>query len=255
MGTCIWCRRSTGQEPVEHIIPDSLRCPPDMVLRDGEVCAKCNNRLSRLDQALVSEFELARFIAGVPNKNGHPPSISTRPNAGGGSVDGKPHLDVNMEPHSVETTYGRRIGGRTGRVEDLHMKMEHCGLFGKGTVSQGGICNSKRAVRAIHKVAFEAFAKHHGVKRALRPDFDAVRRFVERGTGERTVILIPAVDGVEYQNQVLRNEGDVFNPCVQAFRIAFMRFFVDLSPDERHLPEIKQKCKEHLGDKWTWAPL
>src|ERR1700690_2605137 len=80
---CIWCRKQTSVEPEEHIIPDSLGCPDDLIFRNGEVCGKCNGKNGVLDQALIAEFDIARIMASVPNKKGKPPQIATRANAEG----------------------------------------------------------------------------------------------------------------------------------------------------------------------------
>jgi len=43
--TCIWCKSEHTDRSVEHIVPESLGCPRELVLRNGEVCDVCNSRL------------------------------------------------------------------------------------------------------------------------------------------------------------------------------------------------------------------
>jgi HNH endonuclease len=62
---CIWCTKLNASTAVEHIIPEALGCPNGFVLKDGAVCESCNNNLGHLDQAVLDEFDMLVFLAGV----------------------------------------------------------------------------------------------------------------------------------------------------------------------------------------------
>src|ERR1700683_2443969 len=123
---CIWCLTdSKAIQPEEHIIPDSIGCPDDLVFRNGEVCGRCNNQLAKLDQSIISEFGMFKFMAGVPNKRGKPPEISTWPAIHGFYTrEGKPHIDLNLEKTPRKGMDGRGLGpyrkGERGLTFKVH---------------------------------------------------------------------------------------------------------------------------------------
>lgn len=254
---CLWCKRATMPPiPEEHIIPDSLGCPADFVFRNGEVCGRCNNRNARLDQALVSDFEIHRFITGVPNKKGRAPTISTRANARGASKGGESYIFVN-EGRQVEHTPFGNLAPLKHRESDLRLSIHPTGMAEcEITLTQKGVCNSKASVRALHKIALSLLARHAGVAHAMSNRYDAIRQFVLTGSGERTAILVSAGEGMEYRNEIYASTGAVFPAEVVAFRLVAICFLIDLSPSQEHLPAIKGFCSQLLGMRnWTWAPI
>jgi len=252
---CLWCGRATGKEPVEHIIPDSLGCPPGLIFTDGEVCARCNNRFSRLDQILIREFDMVRFMAGVPNKKGRQPTIAMRSNTKARYTDGGPYIEINMETHSVRNARGETIGANTRDSRSLAVHVQKVGALGEARVSQEGLCNSRDACRALHKVAFSLFAKQLGMERARGRRFDPVREYVRSGRGNRKVLLAAACQGFSYHNATFQSDGSELDSEVSAFRIAMVCFFVDLSPEQSWLPTLMSKFTGCLRDSWTWVPL
>lgn len=253
---CIWCRKQTSAEPAEHIIPDSLGCPDDLVLRNGEVCGKCNGKNAALDQAIIAEFDVARIVAGVPNKKGRPPQIAHRPNAEGGYRDGQPFINVNMDRAKLVGGNNRNLKPFANRPNDLEMSAEAISRTeGKFTIDQNGLCNTKQCVRALHKIALEVFAQKFGVEEALSSRYDAVRDFVIRGKAERVALLAPASDRFEYKNFAATSDGTVFPIDVVVFQLVVIGFTVDLSPSQESLSALKQKHSEILGTNWTWTPI
>lgn len=87
---CIWCKRPVRKTNIEHILPESLGCPPQFVLQ-GCVCMSCNNSLGHVDQALLKQFEIVAFMHGVPRKGGG----RRRLTAGQGSEDAVATLGLN----------------------------------------------------------------------------------------------------------------------------------------------------------------
>lgn len=252
---CLWCGHKTGKEPVEHIIPDSLGCPSDLVFVDGEVCARCNNRFSRLDQMLIREFDMMRFLAEIPNKKGKSPTVAMRPNTKGRCTVHGPHLEINMENYPVKNSLGETIGAYTGDSRSFHMQMQQFGVLGQAKIRQEGLCNSKDACRALHKVAFSLFAKQQGIQKALNPRYDPIRNYVRSGQESRIVLIVVDRQNFSFQNTAYQSDSSKFDAEISAFRLAMVNFFVDLSPKQSWLPQMRNMLTKCLGDKWTWVPL
>jgi hypothetical protein len=157
---CIWCLNETAPSASEeHIIPESLGCPAGLVFKNGEVCSDCNSRLSLLDQAITAEFDIARIVAGVPNKRGKPAEIATRSNAEGGRRDGRPFINVNMERKITVQGQKRQLKPFAGRRSDLNLEWtETSPGMATASVTQDGVCNTRTCVRALHKIALSVFA-------------------------------------------------------------------------------------------------
>ena len=104
---CIWCLGDFPKLSREHAIPESLGCPDDLVLTNV-ACARCNNALATLDQALLKQFEPITVMYGVPRKGGRPPTIDGwRAIASRHRADG-PHMFLNAGPGVVEAG-GKRL--------------------------------------------------------------------------------------------------------------------------------------------------
>lgn len=256
--TCIWCKREvSGKQPIEHIIPDSLGCPEDMVLRDGEVCGRCNNKLARLDQTLISEFEMVRFRAGVPTKHSRFPTIATKGSLRGFyKKDGEPHIEVNLDPHPVQTPDGSGLAAYRAGANGISLKVDGLPAGVMFEVRQSGICNSVRAVRALHKIGLAAYAKRHG-DAALAAQFDSVRNYVTRGEGNRIAFIADIFPPNQYATQVNYADGSVLPESVVCIRIARLGFFVDLSSAQSAVPKIKSILADfgNRGMSWTWTPI
>lgn len=75
---CIWCLKPSTDSDKEHIFPEALGCPPELMLPGHAVCRKCNNDLAHLDLAVIDDFDFSRFLYGIPRKKNRPPEISGR---------------------------------------------------------------------------------------------------------------------------------------------------------------------------------
>ena len=73
---CIWCKEDFEKLSLEHGIPEGLACPPELELHDV-ACVGCNNALSRVDRALVKQFEMLTVLYGVRRKKGRAPTINS----------------------------------------------------------------------------------------------------------------------------------------------------------------------------------
>jgi hypothetical protein len=253
---CIWCKQVRQPAAVEHIIPDSLGCPPDLIFRKGEVCQRCNNRFSALDQAIVADFELFKFWSGVPSKGKRLPTIATRGNIVGRYVT-PDHAEIfmNMDPKSVRTHDGRVVGPFKGTARNVTGTMKDLdGGMASGTIRQHGVCNSKSAIRGLHKIALEVLAFYLGVDEACKSAYDSVRVFVRKGKGRRVVLLLPCGDS-QYRNEVIRPCGPTDEQCVVGFRLGAVRFVVDLSHDQHFIDILRSICRSAYGSNWTWVPI
>src|SRR5918995_740309 len=106
---CIWCKKPNVDTDIEHIIPEALGCPEGFVLTAGAVCGSCNNNLGHLDQAVIDEFDIPAFIAGVRGKRGRPPKINSRGNMFGTWGESGPVIHVNMGRNPIKAEGGHLL--------------------------------------------------------------------------------------------------------------------------------------------------
>ena len=131
MKTCIWCKTESTKIAVEHIIPDALGCPPDLVLSDGEVCESCNNRLGHLDQAVAEEFDFMAFEENIPRKGGRPPAILSRGNVVATKGPAGSEMSFNMERYPVRAHDGSVLGARGKSRRNVNATFERDGPFAR----------------------------------------------------------------------------------------------------------------------------
>lgn len=93
---CIWHKDESKEIDQAHIIPEALGCPENLVLRNGEECKNCNNRLAYIDRALIDSFDVLRFHVGQPTKKGKPPQVTGRPNVFASFDKHGPIIEVNF---------------------------------------------------------------------------------------------------------------------------------------------------------------
>jgi hypothetical protein len=110
MTNCIWCTEATEDLAEEHIIPDAIGCPYDLILRNGEVCKSCNNRLGHLDRAVADEFDMVAFNENVPRKDGKAAAIRSRGNVVATRSPTGSVMTINMEKRSVKAHDGTTVG-------------------------------------------------------------------------------------------------------------------------------------------------
>jgi hypothetical protein len=176
---CIWCGM-LSESTLEHILPDSLGCPPQFVLEKG-VCKKCNNGLADLDGALLKQFEIVAFMAGVPKKGGRPPSIDTWAGIAARVGASGPEMHINAGPQSIEA-FGRKLNPISPAKGLSDHKFTADSGVGKVSFSQT-FGDDPKFVRAIYKVAFSSFTFYQGIQAANNPLHDDVRAFVKHGKG------------------------------------------------------------------------
>lgn len=254
MKRCIWCERLNDSRAIEHIIPEALGCPSDFVLKDGSVCDECNNKLGHLDKAVIDEFDIVVFQAGVRRKRNRPPEIKSRGNlVGEYGPEGK-FLVLNMESYPVKGPKGSLIAPYRGGDRNVKGTIQRVGDVYKLSFSVP-IGKNKKFRRGIVKIGFSSFAYFLGLQLALSRDFDPIRQFVKTGKGERPILLMPSGD-TNYLNRVWPPYQNDMGQYAITFRIAFVEFLVDLSPQASLFPELKAKAEHMYGkDGWGYLPL
>ncbi len=186
---CIWCdKKNTGS--VEHILPESLGCPSEFILRKG-VCQKCNNGFSRLDRALLTPFEIITFIKQIPRKRGKLPTVDGfRTFSSGYDTDG-PIMFMNREKHSITMPGGQTLKGTT-KLDPIKNAKWEWQLDGQVKSSfQQELRFDRKAVRCLFKIALESIAYFEGLETARDKRFDDVRHFVMKGGGNFRAVLMP----------------------------------------------------------------
>lgn len=249
---CIWCGRPSGPgEPPEHIVPEAIGCPENMVLVSGEVCAACNHGLAHLDQALIDDLEVYAYVAGVPRKKG-PPAIHSHGNVSGEVKNGHATTHFNMGPAHVDLPNGRKLSGFKGRARDINARFSQQG--NTATVEfEVSFGRSPKVARALVKMAAEYFCWSLGRDEAARMIVGAVADFVLHGKGDKPVIL-GAPDTTKYQHSfghIGKHDGDWF--C--SFRLAHFEVVVDLGAGRRVFDTMAPRLHQNLGPTgWTTLP-
>lgn len=206
MSTCIFCLEPTSEEPVEHILPESLvghrkfkaqiegplhaEIDDYLVLDADEVCSSCNTeRLNRLDEYLQEQLGFLKVVWNdIGTKRGKPAKVE-RPGLFARREEGQPRVILNDEDEAITTDDGIVVrpaddSPRTVEMKDLEIK----GRRASFKMSQRMRLN-KRVVRALHKIAFEALCHRKGAEFVLDEAFDPVREYVLHGRGSRQIVF------------------------------------------------------------------
>jgi len=251
---CIWCKRPVRKASIEHILPDSLGCPPDFLLRDC-VCMACNNGLGHVDQALLRQFEIVAFMRGIRRKGGLAPIINNWAAIRGHYGITGPEIFINAGPQTVEAL-GKNLRAASPR-NGIHAVMND----GPHIVGQETQISFKQEFgldpkfrRAIYKVAFGTLAYHLGAAEALREAYDPVRAFVRKGEGDFDVVMMGGggCDGSHYFCPPLVPEGCAL-PVVD-LGVFGVTFGVDLDPEQHGLALMVARLTEREVQNWMILP-
>lgn len=251
---CIWCKRPIRKANIEHILPDSLGCPPEFLLRDC-VCMACNNGLGHVDQALLRQFEIVAFMRGIRRKGGRPPIINNWAAIRGQYGAKGPEIFINAGPQTVEAL-GKNLHAASPS-NGIHAVMNS----GPNIVGQESQVSFKQEFgrdrkfrRAIYKVAFGTLAYHLGAAEALRDAYDPVRAFVRKGQGDFDVLMMSGgeADGGHYFCRPLVPEGCTF-PIID-MGIFGVTFGVDLDPEQQGLAQMRARLTEREVQNWMIVP-
>ena len=169
---CIYCLTVEGDfASEEHVIPEAFGVD-DMVIQ-GLVCGACNNRMSRLDQALC-EFEP---LALLRVQNVQVTKKGKFPRAEFGHF-----IAMKTKPRSL--LFISKTGRPLFRTEPLEDGKVRLSL----NAASGRKIDILRIARAVFKIGLGAVAFHEPLF-AFHPRFDAARRFI-RGEAQMPNHLI-----------------------------------------------------------------
>jgi hypothetical protein len=238
---CIWCKNDFAKLSLEHGIPEGLACPPDLELRDV-ACTACNNGLSRVDRALLKQFEALTVMYGVPRKRGRSPTINSWQAIRSSQRPDGPHISINGGPGIVEAE-GRplRPASKANGITDVWVKPETGQL---GFSQEFG--NDPLFLPALYKIGLNLVAKHFGAAEAASDRYDHVRAFVLRHPG--AVMLTAALA-----------DNSIFAPVTEAavftkpgrpfpmFRVTILgvTFLLDMAPDQVSLRDLRGAAMLH----------
>jgi hypothetical protein len=251
---CIWCKRPVRKANVEHILPDSLGCPPDFVLRDC-VCMACNNGLGHVDQALLRQFEIIAFVHGIRRKGGRPPVINNWAAIRGRHGPTGPEIFINAGPQTVEAL-GRNLHAASPR-NGIHAVTNDgpriVGQQSRISFSQE-FGREPKFRRAVYKVAFGTLAYHLGAAEALRNVYDPVRAFVRKGHGDFDVLMMSGGDMAEahYFCRPIIPEGCILP--VLDIAIFGINFGLDLDPEQAGLAQMRARLTQRRARNWMILP-
>lgn len=174
---CVVCKEATsGNEPLEHILPEGLG-NTEHVLRRGVVCGRCNNYFARKVEKPFLELPTIvalRFEQAVPSKKGLVPAQN------GMFLQGRCRVQAIREPHSWETKFSL-----PKEVVPLISNLDR-GTFIFPTIPTA-IEPSVIVARFVGKVGIEAFASRMENDDGLLEEMveteslDALRHFVRQG--------------------------------------------------------------------------
>lgn len=248
---CIWCLKAIRAESEEHVLPDALGCPPELVLEQG-VCRACNNGLGHVDQALIRQFEIAAFVAGVPRKKGRPPAINMWAPIKGRCVDGHREIHLNAGPQAVETL-GRQLPAANAANGITKVAFDAPAVGEGATISfKQEIGREPKLARALLKVALGTIAINCGVAHARGAMFDAVRAFVRKGTGEFGILMTEGRPDRARHVGVWAQADDPY-PLVE-ISLFGITFVVDTDPAQKGLARLRAAFEQDGGARWMILP-
>jgi hypothetical protein len=231
---CMWCGEPT-KGTLEHILPESLGCPPDFVLKAG-VCASCNNGLGHVDQALLHEFELIACLAGVPRKGGGPPAIHSWAAIAATRTASGPEWHLNAGPQVIPAL-GKNLAAAKPSNGISNVQFKTGDGIGKVTFDQA-FGKHPKFVRAIYKVAFGALAYFEGLDAACAAKYDPVRAFVKKGEGKFRALMFTSVHEPVHCFEPPHKLAGSEYPVVP-MTIFGVGFLADLDPDQKGLAHLQ----------------
>ncbi|WP_192247414.1 HNH endonuclease [Mesorhizobium caraganae] len=247
---CIWCGAATFDPSLEHILPEALGCPPGFVL-SNDVCAKCNNGFGHLDRALLRQFELITFLGNVPRKRGKAPSLDSWSSILGRYTEAGPELHINGGPGPAEA-FGKRLkpAQATKDLENLSFKATDGFATVKFSQRFG---DDPKFVRALYKVAFGVAVYWLGPAVASTPEMAAVKKFVRKGRGEFSAVLIAGSGRHDHHFEPPYREEDTAYLAV-GMRIFGIDFVTDFDPGQRLTAKMETLLTAKRHQNWTILP-
>lgn len=231
---CIYCKKTEANYSVEHIIPDSIGCPPDLILKH-EVCEKCNNKLAVLDNRVIQEYDLIRWMSEIPNKKGKIPKISSIRNVytdDKGMMGDKKRIVFNSDskPVKIEKTdiilpgYRKNSSAIDGTLKiknnEAHFKLSRT------------FDTDRKFIRGIYKIGFEMQCLLEGKEKILSPFYDQYRDFIYHDIGDMELVFQYNNDHKIF-NSLLNTYSNDAGRAMIVFRLLVLTYIVNLTNDEK----------------------
>jgi hypothetical protein len=232
---CIWCKEEFAKLSLEHGIPEGLACPEELVMNDV-ACTACNNGLSRIDRALIKQFEMITVMYGVPRKKGRAPMINSWKAIRGQQRADGPHIHLNAGPGAVEAD-GQPLypASKANGISNVWMRPETGQV---GFSQQFG--DDRRFLPALYKIGLNLVAKQFGPAAAASEKYDHVRAFVRLDPGapaltavlDRQVVFAPVTE-----TSLIGKPGRPY----PTFRVTILgvTFVIDMAPDQPTLRDLR----------------
>jgi hypothetical protein len=253
MKKCIWCLGNVVKDNIEHIIPEALGCP-DRFHLVGCVCELCNNSLGHLDQAVVDDFDIPAFMAGVRRKKGRMPQVFNRGNFVAKHTDEGPTFLINMERNEVHGKHNTHLARFGASKRNIRASFDVNGKFANIKFSTK-IGESPKFVRGIYKIAFSSLAYFIGADEAVNQKYSQIRDFVRKGEGTRKIIMISPED-TQYRNQVWPPYRSIATgEYAIGFRLSMIEFIVDLTPNMTLFPSLLSQLRNADTLNWSYLPV
>jgi hypothetical protein len=237
--TCIYCLRpSIGPYQKAHIFPESIFGDHrDLVLRNGEVCGKCNNRLARLEAAFKDRLGIIPLLVGPGrNKAGIPTTVNV-PGIWASRDPRDPRIRVNASRRPATFGGGQRVMPALHPDERIEFVPLEQGPEGHLFRIGHGMRLDDVFIRMLTKIGFETICFHRGAEYCADLRWHRVRAFFLRSEGERTYAMPkslefkPGPGGTIYVSVGIRLEPvytDYGEEWLAAIRVG-PSFAVDLS--------------------------
>ena len=195
------------------------------------------------------------FQAGIPRKKGRPPGITSRGNVYGFKGANGPEIFFNMAPMPIAATDGSRVAAYRGSERNIKASFEREGPYARISfrVTFG---QAKKFQRGIYKIALSALAYFIGVNELYKPKYDRLRQYVRKGSGTRHFMVLAEADPDNYFHKFVHPFVSPTGDYALEFRLACVRFIVDLSESESHLSRIAETAQREVGESgWTIVPI
>lgn len=225
---------------LEHILPESLGCPKDFVLKNG-VCLRCNNKNSKLDRALLKPFELITVMKGIPRKRGRAPTIDGFSTLSSTHGPSGAEIFFNRERFSVTTPSGKRLGPASAKDEVRKFEVKHVNGNQVNVSIQMQLRFGRQAVRGLFKAALESVAYYCGLDSVSGKEFEAVRDFVQRDKGSFQILMMPGGPFDFHVDVPVSKNG---RPFVVGMTILGVSFICDFDPSFAAGEELEVAARE-----------
>jgi hypothetical protein len=227
----------------EHIIPDSLLCPPDLILKH-EVCESCNQAISRLDNSVIERYDLQRWMVGIPNKKGKTPQIVSIRNlrVDDKGFEGEKRIVINNTNEEISAD-GLSVPSFKKNTSSIKCRHSISDDMVHVKMSQE-FRTDRNFIRGIYKIGFEMLCHLKGSTLLFGHYYDEYRDFIFKNRGNRELVYYSDADSlIECAlKSTLEFDG---NQTIVVFRLLNVTYFPSFTKDESFYDSILQEIREN----------